>query len=421
MKISDRFPRYTEFDPKVPVWCVTPNEGRAMHRFFDTSPFSPSGRYLAALRLPYEDRWPSPGDEAQVVLVDLQTAEEMVVADTRGWEVQMGANINWGADDATLLFNDVDPKTWIPFCVKLNPLTGEKRRLDGTIYRVSPDGKKIISSCMRRMRRTQFGYGVWVPDGHVPRNIGPRDDDGLYETDTATGECRLLVSLKTIVGHMRPQLDPAEIPETEFYGFHCKYNRRGTRLIWTLRWHRKQPEPSWNMISKGLRFDVFTMKPDGTDIHDAVPWPEWDKGGHHINWYPDGETLSMNLPIDGREKGLFFVKARYDGSDYGKIVDEPRGSGHPTVHPDGKHILTDCYVGEGFGDPTTPLRWIDLKEKTATEIVRIGTRPPAQAKDGSLRLDPHPAWDLTDRFVAFNACPDGTRRVYVAGLTSLIG
>ena len=63
VKLSDRFPRYTDHDPLVPVWCVTPGEGRAIHRFFDTSPFSPSGRYLAVFRLPFEDRVPPPGEK----------------------------------------------------------------------------------------------------------------------------------------------------------------------------------------------------------------------------------------------------------------------------------------------------------------------------------------------------------------------
>ncbi len=37
-----------------------------------------------------------------------------------------------------------------------------------------------------------------------------------------------------------------------------------------------------------------------------------------------------------------------------------------------------------------------------------------------VRMDPHPAWDPTFRFVAFNACPDGPRRVYVADLGALL-
>jgi len=132
--ISDRFPRYTRFDPKVPVWCVTPGEGRTMHRFFDTSPISPSGRYVGLTRFPFEDRLPKPGDVAQIVVVDLQTAEERVVAETRGWDTQLGAQTQWGADDTQLLFNDMDIKEWRPYGVRMNPLTGEKKALDGPVF-----------------------------------------------------------------------------------------------------------------------------------------------------------------------------------------------------------------------------------------------------------------------------------------------
>ena len=49
------FPQYTDYDPLVPVWCVTPNRTGCFHRFFDTSPISPSGRYLAVFQMPFED------------------------------------------------------------------------------------------------------------------------------------------------------------------------------------------------------------------------------------------------------------------------------------------------------------------------------------------------------------------------------
>jgi hypothetical protein len=68
MMISDKFPRYREYNPKVPVWCVTLNEGRIIHRFFDTSPFSPSDRYLALFRMPIEDRNPNPGKLGKLFL-----------------------------------------------------------------------------------------------------------------------------------------------------------------------------------------------------------------------------------------------------------------------------------------------------------------------------------------------------------------
>src|SRR5207249_6732990 len=93
--LGGRFPRYRDFDPAVPTWCVTPDHGPIIHRFFDTSPFSPSGRYLGLTRLPYEDRLPAPGDVAELVVVDLQTGELRVAAETHGWDTQVGAHVQW--------------------------------------------------------------------------------------------------------------------------------------------------------------------------------------------------------------------------------------------------------------------------------------------------------------------------------------
>ena len=89
----ESFSVYTHFDPMVPVCCVTPGVSGMMHRFFDTSPFSPSGRYLALTRFPFEDRLPAPGDVAEVILVDLKTGEQRSIAETRGWGTQLGAQV----------------------------------------------------------------------------------------------------------------------------------------------------------------------------------------------------------------------------------------------------------------------------------------------------------------------------------------
>ena len=421
MKISSKFPAYTEYDPLVPVWCVTPNEGRTIHRFFDTSPFSPSQRYMAVLRLPQEERPPNPGEEAEVVLIDLEEGTERVVAITRGWEAQLGANINWGATDNELYFNDVDTTTWDAFCVKLNPHTGESMRLKGTIYRISPDGKHIISACAKRMRRTQRGYGVVIPDELVERNHGFRHDDGLYITDTQTGECKLLISINDVFEKLIPQMDTGEYVKGECHGFHCKYNPQGDRLIFTLRMFKTDKPQPWQMIHDNLDFLVVTMKPDGTDVRNAVGPEFWRKRGHHINWHPNGRQLTMNLGIEGDGK-LYFVQVDYDGKNMRKMHDTIPGSGHPTLHVNEQHILTDTYENEptAFGDGTVPLRFIDLKEGTEKTIVRVNVTNPARANFSDLRVDPHPAWAPDNKHIAFNGYVGGTRRVFVADLSGLL-
>ncbi|MFP4381268.1 MAG: hypothetical protein ACLFUS_12270 [Candidatus Sumerlaeia bacterium] len=424
----ENFPKYTNYDPKVPVWCLTPNEGRCIHRFFDTSPISPSGEFAAVLRLPFEDRLNQAGDAAQVVLINLKTGEEKVVAETCGWEPQMGANINWGGDDHALIFNDVDTQTWTPQIVKLDPQTGKKERIEGGVYHVSPDGRYAAASSTDRMCRTQVGYGVFLPEDRIPRNIGARDDDGLFITDLETGERKLVFTLAQAL-EVIPAMDDENPDDWEIYGFHCKWSPQGDRLIFTIRRFPKEGENRFNLINCGhksgqqLRFDVLTLKPDGSDVHNAVPSKYWDHGGHHINWYPDGKSLSMNL--GGFGDGLSLVRVGYDGSDIRPIVENFPGSGHPSVHPDGKHMVADTYAWDqrcGFGDGTIPIRWIDTTTATEECLVRIGavTEPKPHP---ALRVDPHPAWHRNWEWLSFNGVlpNENTRRVFLADLKGVIG
>lgn len=416
-----KFPAYTEYDPRVPVHCITPDIGGCIHRFFDTSPISPSGRYLAVFQIPDELRAPAPGEPGTIHVVDLETGVRREVARTCGWEGQLGANINWGGSDEELFFNDVDTATWRPFAWKLNPLTGARQRMEGTVYHASPDGRLLISADLTSMRRLQPGYGVVIPREYAMRNIGASETDGFWATDTVTGKRRLLVSLKTLLTQASPAIRLPEPERHEIYGFHCKFNAQGDRVMLSVRAFPAQAEPQWDMF-KGrmheVRFAWVTMRLDGSEMHCAVGPEQWEKLGHHATWFPDGRRISMNLNID--RDVMRFVQVNADGSGLRKMRDDVIGSGHPTVSPDGTHILTDAYVrGEpaSFGDGTVPLRWIDLATGREDCLARITT---ARASGlAELRVDPHPAWDRSGRYVTFNACSGGTRRVYVADMRSL--
>lgn len=412
--LSAHFPRYTGFEPSVPVWCVTPNRGMVIHRFFDTSPFSPSGRYLALTRLPREDRYPRAGDVAEVILIDLETGEERTVAETIGWDTQLGAQVQWGADDTQLFFNDVDPKRWRPFGVRLDPLSGEKRELQGTVYMISPDGKWSASCCLSRIGVTQAGYGVILPPERVPSNRGAPVDDGVYLTNTDTGESRLLISWKDVTERARSSFGRLGYLGGSFYGFHVKWNPSGDRLMVVLRWVR-----GFKRL-KQRKSHVITMKSDASDLHMAISARQWTRGGHHPNWCPDGESIIMNLNLP--DVGVRFIRVRYDGSDLRVLGAPAVGSGHPTLHPSGRFILTDAYTREtpAFEDGTTPIRLVEVKTGLEQTLVRINTSPPQANPLGTLRVDPHPAWDKSFRYIAFNACPGGTRRVYVADLTQAV-
>ena len=384
------------------------SSGRVIHRFFDTSPLSPSGKYLALFRMPYEDKSPRPGDAGDVVIVDMQSGKERVVAQSRGWEVQLGANVQWGKSDKELLFNDVDTTTWKAFCVVLNPLTGKSRRLDGTIFMVSKDGKKIASYNLINSVYAQVGYGVIIPKNLLKRNIGPVDSEGIYITDIRTGKSKRIVTIKDIYEKTLPSIAISNPQDYEYYCFQVKWNPQGTRLLTTVQ---------WAPVGGGPRLrSVITMKTDGTDIHTAITPEQWAKGGHHINWMPDGEHLSMNLNIDGKE-GLELISVKYDGTDM-KTVFTP-GSGHPSFHPKGLPlIVTDAYPDEPITkrNGTVPIRLLHIDTNKEEQIAEVFV----SNANGEFRIDPHPAWDRSGRFVIFNGYVGNTRNVFIADLKNMV-
>jgi hypothetical protein len=394
--------------PANKVKITKVSTGRVIHRFFDTSPMSPSGRYLALLRFPYEDRSPKAGDAADVVLVDMKTKKERVVAQSRGWEIQLGAQVQWGRNDKELYFNDVDTTTWQAYAVQLNPLTGVARRMGGTVFMASPDGKYLASHNLINSRYAQVGYGVIIPKQLVIKNIGAVENDGVYVTNTETGECKRIVSIKDIYEKTVPSIAISNPKDFNYYCFQVKWNPQGTRLLTTIQ---------WSPLAGGeRRRAVITMNPDGSNLHTAITPEQWGKGGHHINWTPDGEHVSMNLNVEG-DKALELITAKYDGTDL-KVVFKP-GSGHPSFHPKGlPFIITDAYPGEPvtLGNGTAPIRLLNVKtgqETTITHVFLSNT-------EGEFRIDAHPAWDYSGRYVIFNGYIGNTRSVFVADLKKLL-
>lgn len=416
--LDQYFPRYKDFSPMVPVWNVTPDIDRCIHRFHLSSPFSPSGRYLGLTRLPHEDRAPKPGEIAEIVLVDLLTGSQTIIAETRGWDTQLGAQVQWGTTDEELYYNDVDISSWRAYAIKLNPLTGEKKILNGTVYDVSLDGKWLVSTDLKSIGYTQSGYGVIVPKDQIIFNQGASENDGVFVTNTETGKSRMIASYKKIVDQCIPSIDIQKYGPGDFYGFHTMWNSKSSRIMLVLRFVPHSGDRAKPML--------ITMNNRGEEIHLAIPSSEWaDKGGNHPNWHPDGEHLIMNLNIDG--KGERFVKARYDGSTLEKMTDVPANRGHISVHPNGKLLLNDAYPHKDYAflDTTAPIWLVDIERHWKHTLIRFESvtkyfeKNPSEARD--MRVDPHPVWDTkTYTHIAFNAVENGTRRVFVADLSKFV-
>lgn len=400
-------PAYKELKPIVPIKKI--GKGNVIHRFHDTSPLSPSGNFVALFRIPFDDHYPEPGDAGEVVLINTLTLEERVIAKSFGWEMQVGANVQWGATDNELFYNDVDTATWEVFTVKFDPVKMKSQRINGPLFMVSQDGKKLVSHNLINSIHAQSGYGVIVPPHLTQINIGLVENDGVFVTDIKTGLSKKIVSIKDIYEKSTPKVTVPNPDQFAIYCFKAMWNPQGTRLMTCL---------IFRPLDKSERkVAVITMRPDGSDIRTAITHEQRARGGHHMAWMPDGEHISMNLENDG-VPGLEVITVKYDGSEL-KTVFTP-GSGHPSFHPKGlPFIITDSYWNEPVTkmDGFIPLRLLNTESKKETIIAYVFV---PKVNDSSFRVDLHPAWSRCGRYVFFNGYENNERCVFMADLGDLL-
>lgn len=434
------FARMNFPDQTVPIWRLSGPTQKAYHRFFDTSPISPSGRYIAFLETDFDDRLPNPSDTAHVVVIDLTTGAEAYRSTTAAWDTQLGAQIQWGASDAALIFNRKTPSQDRAVGVAANLFDGSEQSLNGQVYMVSPDGAQAASFRLEALPPLQAGYGVIVAPEHVPTWRGWPDDEGLWLTDLSTGQERLALGLAAIVGHagqVRMNLDP---DKGYLGGFHVKWSPDGARLMLLMRWRQDGNRQTRNFL--------FVCDANGSNLRLILHASKWGFG-HHPNWCPDSRQVVMNLGQGakrgpwGRIDRAMAAALRRLGFSYHsaskslslalldtdkeepapQFIPNAAGSGHPSLHPGGRYVLTDAYPTEPVarGDGTVPLRWIDRTSGEERILAHVPALPPHRVAGNAWRVDPHPVFDRSGTRVVFNAAPGGVRGVFLADISGLVG
>jgi hypothetical protein len=157
----------------VPIRQVTPPDGLYIHTYSDVPPWSPSGRFLAVTRIPFEHRHPRLGETADVCIVDLAERQIPAVYRTRGWCMHLGAHLHWGADDWTLM--TVDVVVGQARGVVLDLERRQARVLGGPLSDRPRDGRFAVGTDLGRINPSQEGYGTplraWPALGEEGRGL----------------------------------------------------------------------------------------------------------------------------------------------------------------------------------------------------------------------------------------------------------
>jgi hypothetical protein len=412
--MSYRFRSYRPGKTLAPVTIVTPQDdasqshaGGFIHTFFDICPFSPSQRFLAVTHIPYGNREPVLGDLADVCVIDLERETLRRVYRTSAWELQLGANVQWGRTDRFLYTNDLVNGEGVGVRIDLD--SGETTTLAGPLYHLDSAETNIIGVPLDLLNATQRGYGM--PDTpNVKRRltVSASDVEGLWRTMLETNEKTLLVSIGDIVRATHDVVPDRTIT----YLFHSKYNRDGSRIMQVVRSiGRRHPRKKFGRM-------LVTFRADGSAITCAVAEDLWGRGGHHPNWHPDGAHLVMNLTPDGQT--MRFCQFLHDGTDFKVLSVRHTGGGHPSINREATFLLTDAYRREARALPGSetwpqnevPIRLLDLRSDEEAHVCTINTL----GISGRFRVDPHPAWSRDSSMICFNGAPEGGRVVLIADI-----
>ncbi len=390
------------------VLKITPDDGYYIHTFFDVCPFSPSQQYVAVTKIPFQDHVHKYGDLAEVCIIDLQNQTIKTVYKTKGWDFQLGANLNWGKTDRYLYTNDIIGNDAV--CVRIDLENEESRAYSGPMYHISPDESVIIGFPLDLINVSQMGYGV-PAFRQLEDIIGAPETQGLWKTDLISNKKEILVSLNQA---FQKVADKDYLKGGNCYFFHSKFNPQGDKIFQVMRclFPGNQEKKGWNPM-------LFTFDKNGNNITESLKRELWK--GNHPNWHADGENIIMNLrPKWTGDNTLRFCRFHHTGGEIEILSEKIRGSGHPSITPDMKYLVTDCYVHEPMAleNGKVPIRLINLDTEEEKAICYVFTD--LKISENTLRIDPHPAWDRNYKKVCFNGAPEGKRQVYIADLEEII-
>ncbi|MEM7709291.1 MAG: hypothetical protein AAF264_00755 [Pseudomonadota bacterium] len=371
------------------------------HSYYDIPVIDGASRRVLVHRLSFAGRHPTPKDEITVGVVDLDRPKSFTpLGRSRAWSWQQGPMAQWVAGGPWAVWNDRGPDGFIARLV--NAESGEARRLDRSVYAVTPDGLTALSLDMARLDHLRPGYGYPVPEltlaGRWPGKSGvwavPLDGGGAP---------RLILSIRSAVAWLMrqlPLLDVAGHLRRRFYYWfnHAKISPDGQRFTVKLRWRRKGR--GWS-DRQGVS---LTANLDGGDLRlltDATSHVIWQDEARLYLWRHDRMVLLKDTAPRGTVLGQIGAEA-IDANVHLRHL--PPG---PTASP-------ETYVFDTPYREDVTLNLLAAETGEATRIAAFSGHVPAR---GPFRCDLHPCPSADGRRIVVTSPQSGARQVYVVDRT----
>lgn len=359
--------------------------------YYDKSPWDATERYMLAMRAAKTNKDVAPKETVDIVLIDLEKENEVIkVAETKAWNVQQGAMLQWLGPDFSreILFNDYRNGQYVSVIVDVD--TREERVLSAPVYSVAASGKYALTLDFARLHRLRPGYGYsWLEDQTKDQSVP--ESPAIWRIDLEQDQVTPLFTYKELYEFETRD----EMVNAEHKVNHIMLNPSADRFMVLHRW-----------VSGGKRYTrLLTANSDGSGLYNLSD----DNMASHSYWKNDQEIISY-LRKEKEGNGYFLLEDQ--SSNYKQILREIAsvGDGHPSISPDGEKLVTDTYPNRSRIQTV----YVADVEKDKIENIETVAKVFAPFKyDNDVRCDLHPRWNPSSSKVAIDATFEGKRGLYV--------
>ncbi len=370
---------------------ITPkDEFQYFFGYYDLQPYSEDGLTHLAHRVKFKDRLPNKTDVAEVGFIDLKTLSFNKIAETRAWNFQQGALLQWAESGKTVIYNDYDGKKYV---ARVSDINGNLiKTYDRPFAAISADRKSGLSINFARVYDFRKGYGYCNITDPYSGSLAPRKD-GLFLTDLSSGKTELVYSY----AFFKKAFSEQPFTDMKLVINHVTFSPSGKKFIMLFR----------NFPEEGKKWG--TVLAVGDFNGNVKKLTNFEVNSHYSFLDDDNIMIYSGLP----EWGVYFINL---------TTGERRRLNEPILDADDIHVNYSPdktrFIGDGYPDKNymRTLFMYDFKTRSVREIIKVLSE---RVKDVDIRCDLHARWNQKGDKISYDTTESGRREIREIILTDL--
>ncbi len=367
---------------------ISNSEKEHLFGYYDKCPWNKNEDKMIYLEVEKANKQYASSIPAKIILNNLSTNEEKIIAETNCWNVQQGCMLGWLGPDfnTNIIYNDFingDLKAVI-----FNIKTKEKRIIDSSVYSVSNNGKIALTLDFIRLNRLRPGYGYNNMEDNTKKDLIPRGYC-IWKVDLISNTKTGIIKYSDLI-----KIDHKETMDgAEHKVNHIMINPSGNRFMFLHRW-----------IKNGVKYTrLLTANIDGKDIYNLLD----EDMVSHCNWKDD--TTILGWARKGEKNHYYLLK---DKSKEYKVIgkDKLLVDGHPSYSND-----LACFVTDTYPDFKRK-QHLYIYDEINDNLKEIASIYANTKYINDCRCDLHPRFNHSGNKICFDGSQNKKRQVYVLNI-----